>query len=86
LSRNVTDEILKEIASFYGEVKRVDFINFEGSKKPKGVAYVEYAKEDEARQAIDYLMPSEIQVIPQKQNERDQSSDKESNNNKDKPD
>ena len=58
----MTEDILKEICTCYGEVKRVNFINFEGTTKPKGVAYVEYPNEEEAKKGLEYLNPSEIQL------------------------
>lgn len=62
LSRNVTDEILKEIGTNYGEVKRVISINFPQTKKPKGVSYLEYSTEEAARNAFECLNPSELQL------------------------
>lgn len=57
LSRNVNENILREICGFYGSVKNVEFMCFPGSKKLKGVAYVSYDNEEDAKNAFDHLAP-----------------------------
>jgi len=58
LSRNVTHSVLTDICSHFGEPRSIDFVPFPGSKKLKGVAYIQFASSDEARAALECLAPS----------------------------
>ncbi len=58
LTRNVSDQTLREICSNYGSVKDVELINFEGTSKFKGVAYIQFDTEKEAKNAYQHLADS----------------------------
>ena len=58
LTRNVTNEVLTEICTCFGQVASIEFINYPGTQKFKGVAYVTYATNEEAKQALSCLAPN----------------------------
>ena len=62
LSRNVQEEHLREICGNYGHVKHIEFINFERTFKPKGVAYVTFEKEEDAKKILECFAPTESQL------------------------
>jgi RNA recognition motif-containing protein len=52
LTRNVNADILQEICSCFGEVRQIELINYPRTEKFKGVAYVTYSTDAEARAAL----------------------------------
>jgi len=60
LTRNVTNEVLTDICECFGEPQKIEFVNYPGTQKFKGVAYVTYASNEEARQALACLAPGKV--------------------------
>jgi len=55
IARTVTEEMLKNLFSQFGEVTSVKMIMDKFTGTPRGFAFVEMPKDDEAQQAIEQL-------------------------------
>lgn len=60
LTRNVTEDHIKEIFGHYGELKSVDLAIDKAVNLPKGFAHVEYVKHDDAEKAINFMNGAQI--------------------------
>lgn len=57
---STTDEELRELFSQHGEIADLKLISDRVTGRPKGIAFVEYATEDEAQAAIEALNGFEL--------------------------
>lgn len=55
LTRNVTEEHVREIFSLYGQIRHVQLAMDERVHLPKGYAFVDYADRQDAEKAKDYM-------------------------------
>ncbi len=60
LTRNVTEDNLREIFSNYGTLKAVELVMDRAVNLPKGYAHVEFESPEDAEKAIDYMNNGQI--------------------------
>ena len=60
LTRNVSEEHIKEIFGHYGALKSVDLAMDKTVNLPKGFAHVEFEKHEEAEKAIEFMNGAQI--------------------------
>lgn len=75
LSRNVTEDDLKEVFEAFGQLKSINVVKDKYSGEPRGFGFVEMSSKDEARAAIDGLNGMELKGQSIKVNEARPRSD-----------
>jgi len=75
LSRNVTEDDLKDVFEAFGQLKSINVVKDKYSGEPRGFGFVEMPSKDEARSAIDGLNGTELKGQSIKVNEARPRSD-----------
>ena len=65
----MTEEVLQDICSHFGTVKEIELVCYPGTKKLKGVAYVQFSDKEEVKGALECLAPGKKMPSEEKEDE-----------------
>src|SRR3990167_7048760 len=61
LSYNVTSDGLRDMFASYGEITEARVITFKDTGRSRGFGFVEFAKEEDAKKAVDEMNQKEVE-------------------------